>query len=490
MPLPLLLVLVLACLPQEYSEPLLSKIGFGNDPFACAVWTWGGIGLIILAAAWIARRTSRGIYYHPDQREAVLHYYSKRRFYHLIGLFLVYGVALFILGWGWAVEQLWNFPGNELLTLAPFLVGLVGSWAFFYRADQALHETASVAAGRPFWSRWGYVNFHLRQNLAFIAAPLLLMIAVKALQRWFPDEDEQNSELLLAVVMGMLVAVFVTFPWILRLVLGLRPLPEGPLRDRLLAAARRLHFRFSNILLWNTHSGVANAMVAGILPLPRYVLLSDRLVQELSPEEIEAVFGHEVGHIKYRHMIYYVGFMSVSMLAVACLWSLLVPHIPALQSLSQVKDDWAKVPLVGLVGVYVFVVFGFLSRRCERQADIFGCRAVSCDQGNCKGHAAGAAYAPGGSGLCATGILTFISALEKVADVNNISRSKPGWFQSWQHSTIARRVEFLRCMAVDPTLEPRFQRTVRWVKWGLVLALVLVLVLLSIGQGWESIRPT
>jgi STE24 endopeptidase len=104
------------------------------------------------------------------------------------------------------------------------------------------------------------------------------------------------------------------------------------------------------------------------------------------------------------------------------------------------------------------VVFGFLSRRCERQADIFGCRTVS--------------------------VPVFVEALEKVARLNGISRDRPGWLMSWQHSTIARRVEFLEKMHVDPRLEPRFQRRVGLVKWGMVLSLAAALVALGPGNVW------
>src|SRR5262249_6595027 len=124
------------------------------------------------------------------------------------------------------------------------------------------------------------------------------------------------------------------------------------------------------------------------------------------------------------------------------------------------QEHIAVLPLVGLMGTYIFVVFGFLSRRCERQADVFGCRAVSCTNETCTGHANGQALSPRGRGLCATGIHTFINALEKVAYLNGISRDRPGWLQSWQHSTIARRVEFLQRLLLDPSLERRFQRRV------------------------------
>src|SRR5207244_10158040 len=140
-----------------------------------------------------------------------------------------------------------------------------------------------------------------------------------------------------------------------------------------------------------------------------------------------------------------------------------------------------------LIGAYVFVVFGFLSRRCDRQADIYGCRAVSCAQSDCHEHDAGVDLLSGGRGLCPTGIRTFISALEKVASLNGISRERPGWLQSWQHSTIARRVEFLQCVLVDPSLERRFQRTVALVKWALFISLGALLLILGEYRGWASL---
>src|SRR5207245_1434738 len=109
-------------------------------------------------------------------------------------------------------------------------------------------------------------------------------------------------------------------PWILRVVLGLRPLPPGPLRSRLEGVARRLNCRCSDILLWRTHDSLANAMVTGVSPWLRYVILTDRLAEHLTGPELEAVFGHEVSHVKNRHMLYYMGFVVVSLALGWCLW--------------------------------------------------------------------------------------------------------------------------------------------------------------------------
>jgi hypothetical protein len=68
-----------------------------------------------------------------------------------------------------------------------------------------------------------------------------------------------------------------------------------------------------------------------------------------------------------------------------------------------------------------------------------------------------------------------------------MSRDRPGWLQSWQHSTIARRVDFLQRVLADPRVEPRFQRRVGIVKWALFLVLGIWLLVLVTTWGWKSL---
>src|SRR5262249_9381715 len=148
--------------------------------------------------------------------EPTLERYSAWRMYHSLALFTVYGTAL-VLGWGWAAQAICTpaasatpYPGAELLTLAPLLSALVLSWAAFYDAEKALHATGPAMLS-PFWSRRAYLAFHLRQNLALIVAPLGLMIVLKGVQRWLPD----NDELTIGVTICLVGIVFLSLPWIL-----------------------------------------------------------------------------------------------------------------------------------------------------------------------------------------------------------------------------------------------------------------------------------
>jgi Zn-dependent protease with chaperone function len=506
MPFLLMVFLTLVCLPDAADWPRPEWL---PSPTWSAVLTALGVVVVGLHAHLVAGRLSRGLRFGAGGRDALLRPYERGRLHNQLLLFGFFVAALVGLGWGWAVYQFRGgetgaLPGTELLLLAPFLAAQLLAWACFYDAERALYLAArrpSDGPARPaFGSRLSYVAFQARQKLALVFLPVLLLIVQKELFRLIPAEWQEWQAAANYLCIGTLLIVVVAMPWMVRLLLGLRPLPPGPIRDRLAAASRRLRFRCSNLLLWNTRSGMANAMVLGVLPWVRYVVFTDRLLEDFSPEEVEAVFGHEVGHVKHHHMLYYLGFLVLSVFVLGLLVNAVLPLASvALQSglalLGSAPLGWPAVavelldlnkhkylaflPMVALLLSYIFVVFGFLSRRCERQADVFGCRAVSCHRPDCPGHEFERCHGGDGRGLCPTGIRIFIRALEKVAQVNGISRDRPGFLQSWQHSTIARRVDFLQRVLADPRVERHFQRrvtVVKWVLFGLLGATLAVLL--------------
>jgi STE24 endopeptidase len=466
MPFLLLLVLTLTCLKREWPEPppwlgLDSAVGL-----TCTVMLFFG------AVAWLAGRTWRiELMRDPCGRPAVVQRYARFRRWHVYSLFAAHCLLVCFGGWGWAIttrlvaDSDVVTPGIDLVLLGPLVGALCLTWAGYYPLERAIANSGLMPPAQPFPGRWTYVALQARQNFLLIVPPLLLMLVQQVL--FFVWPDLQRDQYLLPLIgLGLLLAMYVGIPWLLKILLGLTPLPEGPLRDRLLATARRLSFRFNDVLIWDTRNTIVNAMVTGPVPWLRYVVLTDRLVIELTPDEVEAVFGHEVGHIKHHHLLFYFGFLLASMIAVVGVWNALAEmldgsslstwlteHLPELEQWLQEFELLSILPLLGLLGAYVFVVFGFLSRRCERQADIFGCRTVS--------------------------VPVFVEALEKVGRLNGISRDRPGWLMSWQHSTIARRVAFLEKMHEDPHVEARFQRRVGLVKWATLLSLAAVLVYLG-----------
>ena len=67
---------------------------------------------------------------------------------------------------------------------------------------------------------------------------------------------------------------------------------------------------------------MANAMVIGAVPWIRYVIFTDRLLDEMTPDEVDGVFGHEVGHAWYGHLVFYAVFLVLSVLLMGGLYEI------------------------------------------------------------------------------------------------------------------------------------------------------------------------
>ena len=101
-----------------------------------------------------------------------------------------------------------------------------------------------------------------------------------------------------AVFIAAEIAMAAVLPiWIVPLFYRLTPLADGSLRDRLLALARRAGVAAVGVFVadQSRKSRTANAAVVG-LGRTRRIILFDTLLAEFSPDQIESVLAHELGH--------------------------------------------------------------------------------------------------------------------------------------------------------------------------------------------------
>jgi STE24 endopeptidase len=464
-----IIIICVACMPFDERNLV-------GDPSVSLMATMLGMIVAALAAEAPARWFTWKLRRWPSHRWQVVRDYNHWRLLHFGLLLGIYAVSRLCFGWGHVVRSDWQFENvviiDKVLVLAPLLTTLVLSWLSFYRVELALYETSSAYGVAPFWTGSEYLLFHLRHDLGLALTAVLLLVGIPdAVHGVAPNLEKEEWYPLVSVGIFLGGAVLL-MPWLLTIVWSTRSLPAGPLRDRLEAVARRLGFRYTDIRLWNTYGGLANAMVTGILPFPRYVLLSDQLIQNLTVEQIEAVFGHEIGHVKHFHMPLYLSFFMLSVCILMLAFAAGQWISADVFNAAVVWEDFARPGSLsqtaaagGLSIGYFWLVFGFLSRRCERQADVYGCKAVAAD----------------GFRLSADGIRTFISALERVADLNGIRRDR----HSWLHSSIARRVAFLESLLTDPQQEHHFQRRLAVIKWSLFLGLLTVTAVCGQTFGWS-----
>ncbi|MCX5683161.1 MAG: M48 family metallopeptidase, partial [Planctomycetota bacterium] len=256
------------------------------------------------------------------------------------------------------------------------------------------------------------------------------------------------------------------------------PLPEGDLRRRLDGLAERADVRVGNVLVWRTNNTMANGAMIGMIGPFRYIMITDALLLAMSaaPEEVEAVFAHEIAHVKYRHTLLYCGLLVGAVSATF----LAGEAVAAISDISWAPDAAGGVVLLG----YLAMVFGYISRRCELEADLYAVRSTECPAGcsppSC-GYAAGEASpgaedwaaSPYGTGLCVHRIMALAAALQRIARLNGLAQSARGW----RHFSIARRVEVLEGLVADPAGVVRYERRIRRLKRvALAVSLALAVV--------------
>jgi STE24 endopeptidase len=494
MPLSLLIALVVAfgMEPSQTGVPI-------SDVRIRVLETFGGVTLVATLAFglgfWVAFRVSQFGYAPSKLRR---HYALGVRVLTIISL-LVFAWIIHGVGWSKLVRTNWGLGGlvliDDVVVFLPFLlIQLLVWWGLFFgeRALQ-IHRASSSASGL---SR--YLILKARQSVGLILPVVLLYVIRRdVIERFWPEWDQNPlAEPLEIAVMGTMVLIisplFVRFAW------PTRSLPPGPLRRRLERIADRVGFQFSDVLVWDTGQVMVNACVTGILPRFRYVLLTDSLIESLSPLETAAVFGHEIGHIAHRHLLYFAFFFMGSLGILSLLAQVMSTADPLIEQLAwltpwqpSLVSQWSEGIGLGIgLGIYFWVVFGQVSRRFERQADVFGSKVVSCTLSDCPPHAdldndlAPEPVRGSAPTLCPVGIRIFADALADVARLNGLDQTG----RSWRHGSIAHRIAFLEGLARHPELERRFQRGVRQLRLGLLVILGLAVVIALATQSWEMSR--
>lgn len=467
----------------------------------------GYLALVMVMAAW---------------GRSILHRAAPRDFYRRIGRFnrglffarmLVpawMAVGLGLLGWRAVVGRVlgldhiaFDLPGL-LIGAAPCYLAWMGLWWSQYPTERALREQGILASfdhDLPVHQPPGFAGYfasHFRLQILFTLVPVVLVlgvvdavdVAIRPLTRQMGMQTaSQLQQVAVFIAVGL---IYIVAPEILRRVLRTRPLEDSPLRRRLLRLAARQGLKVRNILLWETHHNICNAAVMGVVGRFRYVLLTDLLLETMTDEQIEAVFAHEVGHVVHRHMQWYVLVIAILILALMGAEHLLQQYWPGIN-----RSHWLGLPvdlwLTVLATAGFILAFGFLSRRFERQADVFAARTIEQ-----AGRAVDApADVPPSTAPEASrnpvgphGASVFASALHRVASVNNIpltARRWNGgsavefiaflldraieWANHFLHGSITRRTSYLQQLGTDPSRTLYFDAFMRRLYTSLLILL-------------------
>jgi STE24 endopeptidase len=217
----------------------------------------------------------------------------------------------------------------------------------------------------------------------------------------------------------------------------LTPLPDGDVKRRALALAARARTRVRGIyaMRMSDKTTAANAFVAG-LGNTRRIVIGDTLLDHYTPDEIEVVVAHELGHQVHTDIPKLIAARTVALLG-----GLFVAHL-ALDAILRASphyhglSDPATMPLLavalGAFGLVTLPLVNGASRWIETQADVYALETTG------KPHA-------------------FISAMTRLANQNLAELDPAPWieFLLHNHPAIGRRLAMGRVYAARQESETR-----------------------------------
>ena len=280
--------------------------------------------------------------------------------------------------WQDIVRGNWNLDRwpllDEILIIAPVILSLIASWAIFFEIEHAASPRRNGFDLEKFKRRIEFVSIRVRVYCLMVMIPVSIVVLARDLAPWI-DSLTLISQLTLGTC--VVLALVAGFPFLLLMIWKNDSIPDVSLRTELLEECQRNRLFVYDVRQWNTGGQIANAVVAGLLPRLRVMLLSDRLIQRFSKRELLAIVRHEAGHLKLCHLPIRIGFGVLPLIAL----SIDEQNSSGLLSVLDVRLSQLGLPLgtgIGLVCVayvtYLFLVLPWLSRQMEFEADIYACQ--------------------------------------------------------------------------------------------------------------------
>ena len=328
---------------------------------------------------------------------------------------------------------------QSLLLLLLFVIYLTLVWIYSYSAHKRIYRTDIS------------LRTYVYSNIAFsvpILIPWTLLFGINDVIALLPFElpkrilDSPAGQTSYFLVFLVIAAVFA--PVLVQRLWRCRSLEEGAHRSRIVALCRRAGVEYADIVHWPIFGGrMITAGVMGLVSRFRYILVTEALLDILTPVEIDQVIAHEIGHIKHKHLILYllffIGFMLISYAAYPVAVMLLFFQGPFLQAIRFFEINpfnilpavYAVIMIIAII-VYFRYIFGYFMRNFERQADVFVFELFPS-------------------------AWPLISTFDKIAASSGQPADKP----NWHHFSIQQRIDYLQRCERTPAWIARHHRKVK-----------------------------
>ncbi len=347
---------------------------------------------------------------------------------------------------------------NALIFLIIFSVYLSIVWGYGHRSYKTIYQSGV--------SQRSYIL----TNAAFatpVILPWLLLTGIIDLIKLLPFEMPKQ---LLTTMIGELIyslvflgVIAVIGPVLIQKCWQCKPLDSGATRVRIEQLCKRAGVKYANILKWPLFEGrIITAGVMGLVNKFRYILVTDALLRFLTPDEIDAVIAHEIGHVRRNHLRIYILFIIGYIIFTYTAFNLIIYLLIGSEFIYGLFDivsfnpatnmsTIASISAVLLFIIYFRYIFGYFMRNFERQADAH----IYTLFNNAR---------------------ALISCLKKIALTSRLPPDKP----NWHHFSITQRVNFLiQCESDSAKILQHDQK----VRKSLIFYFVCLIVISTIGYS-------
>ncbi len=242
----------------------------------------------------------------------------------------------------------------------------------------------------------------------------------------FPKQflSTTHGEIIYFLIFLFAVAIF--GPVIIQKFWRCRPLEKGYPRNRIEMLCKKAGLAFADIMYWPIFGGkMMTAGVMGLIKNFRYILVTDALIELLEPHEMDAVIAHEIGHVKKKHLFFYllffVGYLLISFAAFDAIIYFIIYFEPLYRLFNNpgfqqptMASALFSLFIITIFLIYFRYIFGYFMRNFERQADTYVYSVIQSAQ-------------------------PLISTLKKIALISGQPIDKP----NWHHFSIKERINYL-----------------------------------------------
>lgn len=431
-------------------------------------------GLAVFQTQVVSKRI-RNSEMQPNQREGIL----KRLSLCHSAVWLIASLAIiWAVRWQDVVRGNWGLDQwpvlDEAIILAPIVFSLVASWAIFYEIQHAiasanLDRSEKTKKSIVKQSRAAFVSIRFRVYFLMILVPLAIVVLARDLAPWV---DTLSPQFRWALYGTAGLAMLGGIPFLLLLMWKTTRIENADLKSELLATCKHHKLYVHDIRVWKTDNQIVNALVAGVVPRLRVILMSDALVKFFPRHELLAILRHEAGHLRLWHLPTRIGFSVLPLLALAIDERNSHGAIANIESMLVGAGLPVGTGLPLLMLLYLFyAVYGlsWLSHQMEYEADIYACQQPTLASVDVSPETFSADYAQHARDIA--------DALLRLAAINPDQIEK----SSLLHPSIGSRIKVIQSVAADPEQGISFSKSFTRRRRIIFLILITICVVALLG---------